>query len=138
MSIIADIKKIKNRGEDLKNFGLLVGGIFLGLGLLFLYFSRGTWLVFLIIGGVLFLLGLVAPKVLAPIHKAWMVFGTVMGFIVTNIILTIFFYFIFTPLALILRLSGKHFLNLNFRTGERSYWNLHREETTKGGLEKQF
>lgn len=138
MIILDDIKKIKGSPRDLKNFGLLVGGIFLGLGSLFLYFSRGSWLLLVEIGAVIFLLGLVVPKALRPIYKAWMIFGTVMGFFVTGAILAVFFYVIFAPFALVLRLCGKHFLELKFKSGQKSYWNYRPLVGAKADLEKQF
>lgn len=137
MSILDDIRNIKGSPRDFRNFGLLVGGIFLGLGL-FLYFSRGSWPILVVIGAILFLLGLVAPKTLRPIYKAWMTFGTVVGFFVTGAILTVFFYVIFTPFALVLRLCGKHFLELKFKSDKKSYWNYRSLAGTKDNLEKQF
>lgn len=138
MPIFDDIKKIKGSVRDLRNFGFLVGGIFLGLGLLFFYFGKSSWIAMAEGGIILLIFGFIYPRVLGPIYKAWMIFGTVIGFIITNVILTIFFYFIVTSLAIIFRLFGKRFLNLGFRTKEKSYWNERSQEKLSDDLEKQF
>ncbi len=139
MFLSDDIKKIKSSPRDLRNFGLAVGGICLILGFWFLYRGRSTSFIFILIGAALVLLGLVSPRILQPVYKVWMTLAVAMGFLMTNIILTVFFYFVMTPFAFILRLSGKRFLDLGFRTGQKSYWNYrpHRE-ASREDLEKQF
>ncbi|MBI2048879.1 MAG: hypothetical protein HY434_00820 [Candidatus Liptonbacteria bacterium] len=139
MSIINEIKNIKSTPRDLRNFGIMIGAIFLCLGLIFLYFGKPSGPTLAVVGALLLASGFLTPNVLRPLYKAWMAFGVVMGFLVTTVILTLFFYIILTPLALILRLFGKHFLDLDFRSGEKSYWRRRPStETARIGLEKQF
>ncbi len=136
--LLDEIKNIKGSAHDLKNFGLVVGGVLFGMGLGLLYFSRGSWIFWTALGGFLFASGLIAPKLLRPIYKLWMAFGTVMGFIMTNVILTVFFYLVLTPLAIILKSSGKHFLDLGVERGQKSYWNRRKEKSAAENLDKQF
>ena len=68
-----------------------------------------------------------------------MMLGIILGGIVTNILLTILFYFVVTPIALILKLTHGHPLELGFRTKETSYWNYRdTKERGESDLEKQF
>ena len=133
-----DVKRISSEPRDIRNFGYLVGGIAIGLGVILFFFHRGSWVGWSVFGALLLIFAALAPRILRPIYKAWMTFGVVMGFFVTTLILAAFFYLIFTPLALILRLSGKRFLELGFREREKSYWRYHSSGITRENLEQQF
>jgi len=139
--IAEELKKIKNSRRELKNFGLVVGGAFLVLGLLFLWRGRNPrlWQAMVFVGAALALLGLAAPRTLRLIHKGWMSFAILLGWVMTNVILALFFYIILTPLALVMRIFGKRFLDLEFRSGRGSYW-MPRAKRAPGRdeLEKQF
>ncbi len=125
--------------NNLRNFGILVGGAFLLFG------GYGAWRggahfgLLLGVGSVLVFLGIVAPTILRPFYGAWMALGTFLGVIMTHVILIIFFYLIITPIGFFLRLFSKRFFDRRFKTSAASYWNrrepraLHKED-----LEKQF
>ena len=74
--------------KELRRFGLMVGGIFLIIGLWPVIFrgeSPRIWAVSL--GGALGGLGLVLPVSLKHVHRVWMKIGHVLGTINTKIIL---------------------------------------------------
>ena len=94
--------------NDLRSFGLLVGGVFSVIGLWPILF-RGDpprWWA-LALGGTLIVLGLALPVVLKPVYRIWMKVGHVLGWVNTRIILGIIFYGLFTPMGLIRRALGK-------------------------------
>ena len=77
--------------KGLRNFGLIVGGVFSAIGAWPMVWSGGTprlWALGL--GGALVGLGAIVPRVLAPIHRGWMFLGHIMGWINTRIILGCF------------------------------------------------
>lgn len=91
--------------SELRNFGLLVGGIFLLIGIWPLAWrgeSVRTWA--LVLGGLLVALGLLIPVALGPVFKVWMKIGGVLGRINTAIILSVVFFILFTPIGLVMRL----------------------------------
>jgi polyferredoxin len=97
----------KNESKELRAFGLMVGGIFLILGLWpALWRGEQPRLWALIPGIMLVVLGLSLPRSLKRVHKVWMVVGHVLGWINTRIILGIVFYGLITPMGLIMRLFG--------------------------------
>lgn len=85
------------KDED-RQFGVTVGTVFAAIGL-FLLFRRnfgsvgGT--VSLVLGLGLVLFGLLAPRLLKPVHKGWMAFAAVLGWINTRLILGAVFYTMF-------------------------------------------
>jgi hypothetical protein len=93
--------------KELRNFGLIVGGIFLVIGLWpFVWKGEGMRLWAVGLGSLLIPLGLLLPAVLAPVFKVWMKVGHVLGWINTRIILGILFYGLITPMGVVMRLFG--------------------------------
>src|SRR5881397_3046119 len=111
MSVIREeLKHLKTEPRELRKFGLMVGGVLLLLGFWFVFrhkpWHAWSWTP----GALLLLLGILAPRVLKHIYLGWMTLAFVLGFIVSTILLTIFFYVVVTPIGLVARLCGKDFL----------------------------
>jgi hypothetical protein len=67
---------------------------------------------------------LFAPKILAPLNRAWTALGVLLHRVTNPIILGVFFYVIFTPFGWLLRRMGKDFLRLKREPETESYWIL--------------
>ena len=73
--------------------------------------------------GVLFIVfGIVTPNVLKYIYIVWMSVAVVMGFFVSRLILSLFYFIIFTPVGIVTHLFGKDLLKEKWNTNVRSYW----------------
>ena len=73
--------------------------------------------------GLLFLiLGFILPSILRPVYRIWMLLAYFIGGIVSRVILTVLFYVVLTPTALVLRLFGKDVLDQRFEKDRESYW----------------
>lgn len=118
----------KRRFRVEREFGLIVGGVFVLLGGWWLY--RGKFLdaayLLLIIGALLVLLGLVWPRVLVLPNRAWMLLAEGLSFVTTRIILGAVFFLMVTPIGVIKRLSGWDPLNRRAGRSE-SYWTPYSE-----------
>ncbi len=139
MNIREDIKQLKTSDRDLRKFGLMVGGVFAVLGLLFLWRHKAHYPYFLWPGAVLVLFGVILPRALKWIYVAWMSVAFVLGFVMAHVILALLFYLVITPIGLMARLVGKDFLSLKLDRAAKSYW-IHRESKTKSAAdyERQF
>jgi hypothetical protein len=96
-----------NDRKQLRDFGLIVGGIFGAIGLWPLVWRREDprlWALALAI--VLVLPALVAPRILAPAHRAWMALGSALAWVNTRILLGAVFYGLMTPMGVVMRLFG--------------------------------
>ena len=94
--------------KDLRQFGLIVGGVFSVIGLwpaVVRNESPRFWS--LALGGTLVVLGLAVPQSLKYIHYGWMKIGHVLGTINTRIILGVIYYGLITPIGVIRRLMWK-------------------------------
>jgi hypothetical protein len=93
----------------LRSFGLImaamVAGLF-GLALPWL-FGRPLPLWPWIVAFAFALPALAAPRMLGPVHRAWMAVGAVLGAINTRILLAAMFYLVMVPVGLVMRLAGR-------------------------------
>jgi len=139
VNIKDDIKQLKTSNRDLRKFGLMVGGVFVALGLLFLWRHPNRTPYFAWPGGVLMVIGVVLPRALKWVYITWMSLAFVLGFVMAHIILTLFFFLIITPVGLVARLFGQDFLRLKLDRAATSYW-IPREKKVKSPEEygRQF
>ena len=137
--MIEEIKNIKSEKSDLRKFGIIVGIVLLIIAGFFFLKEKESFQLFLTIGIILFVTGIVIPFTLKPIYWVWMVFSTILGWFMTRVILSLLFYVVFTPIGLIGRLFGKQFLDLKQNHSQQSYWNMRIVETfDTQNYEKQF
>lgn len=94
--------------KDLRQFGLLVGGVFAVIGLWPVVFrSESPRLWAMMLGSLLMVLGAILPQSLKLIYWGWMKIGHVLGSINTKIILGTIYFLLITPMGLVMRLMGK-------------------------------
>ena len=122
MNLKAAIKQLPTSDRDLRKFGLMVGGVFVALGLLFLWRQKNFFPYFLWPGATLVLFGAILPRGLKWVYLAWMSLAFVLGFIMAHVILTLLFLLVITPMGWAARLSGKDFLSLKLDREAKSYW----------------
>jgi hypothetical protein len=115
--------------KDYRNFGLIVGSLLAVLGV--------NNINFLFLSLFLLLPALIYPKSLKIPYILWMKLGDILGFIMTRLILTIIFFLVLTPTALILKLINKDLLNLKLKSNQSSYW-LNKNKLDKSSLLKQY
>ena len=68
------------------------------------------------------------------LYKLWMSLAVILGFFISNIFLTVFFYIILTPVGFFMRIFGKDPLKKGFRSNEETYW----QTSLKKNFRKQF
>ena len=100
--------KDKNESKKHRHFGLLVGGIFIVIGVWPAIFrGQNLRLWALLAGGVLVIPGLLMPGFLAPFYRVWMAVGRALGWVNTRLILGLTYYIVFAPVGLVMRLLGR-------------------------------
>ena len=67
-------------------------------------------------------LGLLRPGWVRPIYVGWMVLAFPIGWTVSQVMLALMFYGLFTPIGLVFRLLGRDALHRARRPGVESYW----------------
>jgi Saxitoxin biosynthesis operon protein SxtJ len=113
------------KGGSDRGFGLTVGGILLLIAAVRVWLHAGYgWLEPALagIGGMLVLLGLVAPASLAGANRAWTRLGLFLFKVVNPIVLGLIFLTTIVPIGLLMRAFGHDPLRLRREPQATSYW----------------
>jgi len=132
-----EIPDIDRKG--LRDFGLLMAAVISVLfGILLpMLFGHG-WPLWPWILAILFALpGLLIPELLRPVYRGWMRVGLVLNRIMTPLILSIVFFLVFTPTAVILKLLGKDAMRRKADPAAETYRIDNRGEEM-GDMERPF
>jgi len=122
------MKKNQLKLPSNREFGFLFSIIFLIISVtLFFFNSLIPSKTFLILGLIFAAISLIFPRALQPINYLWMLFGALIGKIVSPIILGFIYFLMFTPISIITRLFGRDELSLRSKNSESSWKN--REDT---------
>ncbi len=117
-----EIKNIASGKKELRDFGLVIGGMLVGISMIFWWFGRWSYPVWGGAGIILVGAALFVPFVLRPLQKTWMAFAVVMGWGMTRFILGVLYYGVFTVVHGIGRIVGKEFLDVRYKDGSSTYW----------------
>ena len=93
--------------------------------------------VFVTAASIFLLITLIKSDALLPLNKLWMRFGLLLGMIVSPIVLGVIFFGLFTPIAMLMRLSGRDELRLKF-TQKASHWISREEQIKSESFKHQF
>ncbi len=118
-----------------RSFGIVFFIVFLIIATYPLIYSGELRIWSLIISIIFLTLGLLNSKILSPLNKIWFKFGIALGKIVSPLIMAIIFFFVVTPIGLLMRVLRKDLLNLKFNKNN-SYWIEKSEPKSK--MKNQF
>ena len=111
-----DVKISSNR-----SFGVVFFIVFLLIALYPVINKEEIRVWSLIVSLIFLVLGLLNSKILDPLNQIWFKFGVFLGRIISPLIMAIIFFFVVTPIGLIMRTLGKDILNLRYNT-KKTYW----------------
>ena len=121
-----------------RKFGFFFTFVFAAAATYFYYSANVNWTYVFIAAALIFLLiTLINSDALLPLNQLWMRFGLLLGMIVSPIVLGIIFFGLFTPIALLTRLSGRDELRLKF-TQKTSHWVSRGEAFKSDSFKHQF
>ena len=127
------MKNIKTGSN--KSFGIIFFIVFIIISLYPLVYQEDIRIWSLVIAFIFFILALLNSKILTPMNKIWTRFGLFLGNFISPIVMGIIFFFVVTPIGLLMRLFGKDILNLK-KNKFSTYWI--KKTNQKSSMEKQF
>lgn len=133
------ISSMKTDVKELRKFSIILFFAFGILGLLVFWRKGEAGLILCGVALALLLCGLTRPKILVYPYKAWMTLSLILGFLTTHLILSLMYYFVFTPIGVVMRIFGRDTLRKQFDKNGKTYW-IRREQNVlaKGRYEKMF
>ena len=121
-----------------KKFGFFFTFIFAAAAAYFYNSENMTWLlVFVAISFIFLLITMIRDSLLLPLNKLWMRFGFLLGMIISPLVLGLIFFGLFTPIATLMRLSGRDQLRLKF-SNKSSHWILLSDPIKFDSFKNQF
>ena len=111
-----DIKIGSNR-----SFGIVFFIVFLLIAIYPIIYNAEIRIWSATISIIFLVLGLLNSKILYPLNKLWFKFGIFLGKIISPLVMGVIFFFVVTPIGLLMRLLGKDILNLKYNDN-KSYW----------------
>ena len=138
-------RRMKSEQEQARQFALTLPVV---LGVFALIFYTGFWfwaekprlaLGLLIAAPLINLVALVLPALWLRFFRLWMKLAEALGWVMTRVILSLFFLLVLTPFGLVMRWIGKRPLDLAWKDGRPTYW-VDKEpgEYTLERYERQF
>ena len=111
-----DIKISSNR-----SFGIVFFVVFLLIAIFPLTNGDEIRIWSLIISSIFLILGVLNSKILTPLNKLWFKLGIFLGKTVSPLVMGAIFFFVVTPIGLIMKILRKDLLNLKYNLN-KSYW----------------
>ena len=127
---------MKNKKSNNRSFGILFFIVFLILGLYPTLKGNSPNIYFIFISIPFIILGLINSKILTPLNNAWIKVGEILGMIIAPIVMAIIYFFILTPISIIVRIFGKDLLSIKFNKQVNTYW-INRKKNINS-MKKQF
>ncbi len=83
------------------------------------------------------LLALFIPQILNPLNRAWGKLGEILNKLIAPVVMLILFFGVVTPIAMLMRLTGKRPLDLKYKSDATTYW-IQKEQPEPDSMKRQF
>jgi hypothetical protein len=90
------------------------------------------------VGSALGLFGIAIPVVIRPVYLAMTIASFPIGWVVSHVLMAFIFYFVVTPVGLIMRLTGRDPLERHFDRSAATYWKPRRIDSDSSRYFRQF
>ena len=131
-----DNKKIKIGSN--KSFGIVFSIFFTLIFVYLLWSTQELNKTFFILAIVFLILGYLNSSLLTPLNILWFKFGILLSVVISPLIMSLIFFCVVTPLAILAKIVKKDFLNLDKKKNKnkKSYWID--KENYKNSMKDQF
>jgi hypothetical protein len=103
-------------------FGIFFAGVFVCIGIFPLVSGGGVHWTWLILGGLLFGVALIFPRLLMPFNRIWIRIGFLLHKVFSPLVTGFIFFGVITPLGKIMQVLKKTPLELEFESELKTYW----------------
>ena len=118
-----------------RNFGIVFFVVFLIIAVWPLLKSDPIRIWSLLIAIIFLFLGIINSIILTPLNKIWFKFGIFLGNFISPIVMAIIFFFVVTPIGILMKVFKKDLINLK-KNNDKSYWIIKKDIKSK--MKNQF
>jgi len=114
--------------DKLRQFGWISPIMLLVVGLVLRWrvgLSMGTLSGMCLFGMLVFAASRVSPKLVRPVYVGLTIIGYPIGWVISHLVMALFYFGIITPVALVFRLLGRDMLHRRWDSGRETYWTDH-------------
>ena len=134
MTILGQKKEIKINKKNNITFGILFFIFFLIIGLYPLVSVGVVRIWFVILSLVFLIITIIRPNLFMFLNRLWIQFGVFLGKIISPIVMGLVFFFVVTPIGMLVRILKKDVMGL--KRGASSYWINRKDKLQR--MNKQF
>jgi Saxitoxin biosynthesis operon protein SxtJ len=109
-------------GSSDRAFGLLFGALAGAAAVHAAWKGRSSALGWAAVATLFLAAALLAPALLGPLNRAWRRLALLLSKVTTPIVMGLLFFFVLTPVGVVMRLTGQDPLRLRFERDSPSYW----------------
>jgi hypothetical protein len=125
---------INIKQKDNITFGILFSILFLIIGLYPLKSDETIRVWSVVLSLVFLIITIIRPNLFTFLNKLWIKFGILLGKIISPIVMGLVFFFVVTPIGILIRILKKDVMGLKKR--KSTYW-INREDKIQS-MKKQF
>jgi hypothetical protein len=127
-------KQINIKSKDNITFGILFFVFFLIIAFYPITSGRIIRVWAIVLSLVFLFITIIKPNLFTFLNKLWIQFGILLGKIISPIVMGLVFFFVVTPIGILVRILKKDVMGL--KRGASSYW-INREDKVQS-MKKQF
>jgi hypothetical protein len=121
-----------------RSFGLVMGVACLAVAAMGFWSGSTHWPIWasaaVVFGG----LAALWPDLLTPLNRVWFWFGLALHKVVNPVVMGLLFFGVITPVALLMRLTGKRPIRTGIEPDRSSYWLKREAALQPGSMTKQY
>lgn len=125
---------INIKNKDNITFGVLFFILFLIIGIYPLKSGGVIRIWSVILSSVFLIITIIRPNLFTFLNRLWIQFGILLGKIISPVVMGLVFFFVVTPIGILVRILKKDVMGL--KRGTSSYW-INREDKVQS-MKKQF
>ena len=127
--------------KQLKDFGFISLIMFFVIGLLLSGLGKipvKGFMVFCLVGVVLYVLGRISVVLIKPIYLGMILLTFPIGWVVSHLVMALFYYGIITPVAVLFRLLNRDPLCRKYEPNAETYWLRYKQKRSAKDYFRQF
>ncbi|MBI4367843.1 MAG: hypothetical protein HY588_00450 [Candidatus Omnitrophica bacterium] len=130
--------QIEAEPKTVRKFGFILAGILFVLGAIALFRGHQQYWIEWPLGVIIWALALAAGAPLKYLYRAWMLAAEGISWVLLRLILGIFYYFILSPVGLMMRVFRKDLLDQKIERRAPSYWKKRTGPSAREQYERLF